>query len=51
MASNISEIKDIRPEPDRYAEKALFAWYATPAPGAGTKRFWVPEVSYLGSGS
>ena len=51
MASTISEITDIFPESDRYAEKALCDWYAMHDPGAGTKRCWVPEVMYLGSGS
>ena len=51
MAYNLSEISDIHHKSDRYSDKALCAWYAMHAPGAGTKRCWVPEVRYLGSGS
>ena len=51
MAYNLSEISDIHHKSDRYSDKALCAWYAMYAPGAGTKRCWVPEVRYLGSGS
>ena len=51
MASNISEITDIRPEYGRYADKALCAWCTMNDLGAGEKCCCVPEVSYLGSGS
>ena len=51
MASALSEITDIYPESDRYAEKALCDWYDMHAPGSGTKRCWVPKLSYFGSES
>ena len=49
MASALSETTDIRPKSARYIGKALFAWYAMHALGAGEKCCWVPEVIYLGS--
>ena len=51
MASTLSEITYICSVSDRYAEKALCAWYSMHAPEAGMKRCWVPEVRYLGSES
>ena len=51
MPLALSETTDIRPKFARYIGKALFAWYAMHALGAGEKCCWVPEVIYLGSGS
>ena len=51
MYSDLSAITDIIPESDRYAHKALWAWYDMHAPGAGTKCCCGPEVRYLGPGS
>ena len=51
MASYLSAIYENRPKSDRYAEKAMCGWYAMHAMGTGAKRCWVPELSYLWSGS
>ena len=51
MNSYLSASNDIFSESGRYAEKNLGAWYAMHATGAGTKRFGLPTVRYLGSGS
>ena len=51
IVSALSEMTEILPESARYAEKSLWGWYAIHSLRAGTKRFCVPAVRYLGSGS
>ena len=51
MDLSLSAINEIRPESDRYLDKALQGWQATQDTGAGTKRCCVPDMRYLGSGS
>ena len=45
------EITEIRSESNRHAENNLWVWYDMQSPGDVTKRRFVPEVMYLGSGS